>query len=80
MKKIVNFLFCVLFSILAVSPSSVSASLSPFGMNASTDPTQGTAAAADIFQDVTLETFEEGNASDMVAPAWLRSFAKTRAM
>lgn len=70
MKAIVKFLMCALFAILAVTPESVSASLSPFGMNASLAPGQGTALAADIFQDVTLATFE-GVASEFVSPAWL---------
>lgn len=70
MKKFVKFLICVICSIMVTTPQSFSASLSPFGMNASLDPGQGTALAADIFQDVTLETFE-GLASEMVAPAWL---------
>jgi len=65
----------VLFAALATSPEAVSAKLSPFGVNAALDPGKGTAAAADIFQDISdLATFE-GNASEMVAPAWLEILA-----
>jgi hypothetical protein len=70
MKTIVKFLLCVMFAIFMATPESVNASLSPFGMNASLPPGDGTALAADIFQDVTLDTFV-GLASEMVAPAWL---------
>jgi len=69
MKTIAKFLIGILFTVLATSPQAVSAFMSPFGVNL--DPAQGTAASADIFQDMSdLSTFE-GNASDMVAPAWL---------
>jgi len=71
MKTIVKFMLCVLFSIFMATPGSVNASLSPFGMNASLDPAQGTALAADIFQDIqTIEKLEAG-ASEFVSPAWL---------
>ena len=72
MKRIVRFFLCVLFSVLATSPSAVSMGLSPFSVNdTGIPPGDGTAAAADIFQDVSdLATFE-ANASEMVAPAWL---------
>jgi hypothetical protein len=72
MKTIVRFILVVLFSVLATSPKAVNANLSPFGMyDTGIPPGDGTAAAADIFQDVSdLATFE-GNASEMVAPAWL---------
>jgi hypothetical protein len=71
MKTIVKFILCVLFSIFMATPESVNASLSPFGMNASLDPSKGTAAAADIFQDVaSIEEFGL-NASEFVSPAWL---------
>lgn len=72
MKTIVRLFLVVLFSVLATSPQDVSAKLSPFNVNDTGIPAgDGTAAAADIFQDVSdLETFE-GNASEMVAPAWL---------
>jgi len=63
-------MLAVLFSILAVSPESVSANLSPFGVN-SLDPAKGTALAADIFQDISDLSTLETNASEMVAPAWL---------
>lgn len=72
MKTIVKLILCVLFAVLATSPKSVSAGLSPFGLNAEGIALgDGTAAAADIFQDVSdLATFQ-GNAAEMVAPAWL---------
>lgn len=72
MKTILKFILCLLFSVLATSPQAVSNNLSPFSLNAEgIDPGAGTAAAADIFQDMSdLATFE-GNASEMVAPAWL---------
>ena len=72
MKRIVKFILMIVFSVLATSPQAVSNGLSPFGVNDVTgiDPTQGTAPAANIFQDVTLETFE-GVASEFIAPAWL---------
>ena len=71
MKTIVKLLLMVVFSILATSPEAVSNSLSPFGINASLDPAKGTAAAADIFQDINTLATMETNASEMVAPAWL---------
>jgi len=70
MKTFVKFIMLVLFSILATNVESVSKNLSPFGVN-SIDPSKGTAAAADISNDIMdLSTFE-GNASEFVAPAWL---------
>ena len=75
MKKILRFCLIVLFSVLATSPKAVSAGLSPFGVNAEgIDPGLGTAAAADIFTDMSLGTFE-GAAADQVAPAWLEILA-----
>jgi len=71
MKTLVKLLLMVVFSILATTPQAVSNSLSPFGVNASLDPAQGTAAAADIFQDISTLATMEANASEMVAPAWL---------
>lgn len=70
MKTIVKFLFCVLFSILGTTPGAVANGLSPFSLNTSIDPGKGTASSANIFSDMTLETFE-GAASEFVAPAWL---------
>lgn len=71
MKTLVKLLLMVVFSILATTPQAVANSLSPFGVNASLDPSQGTAAAADIFQDISTLGTMETNASEMVAPAWL---------
>ena len=71
MKTLVRLLLMVVFSILATTPQAVSNSLSPFGVNAPLDPAQGTAAAADIFQDISTLGTMEANASEMVAPAWL---------
>jgi len=68
MKTIVRFMLAILFSILATTPQAVSAGLSPFSVNL--DPGKGTAAAGDIFQDMTLEGFA-GDKSEFVAPAWL---------
>jgi len=58
MKTIVRLFLAVLFTALATSPSEVSASLSPFSVNAQgIDPGKGTAAPEDIFQDISdLET------------------------
>lgn len=71
MKTILRFLLCVVFSIFATTPEAVSNGLSPFSINMNgIDPTKGTAAAADIFQDMTLDTFA-GAASEFIAPAWL---------
>lgn len=69
MKTIVRFLMCVVLAIFATTPEAVSNGLSPFSLN-SLDPGKGTAAAADIFQDMTFEDFN-GNASEFIAPAWL---------
>lgn len=70
MKRILRFIISLLFVVFATTPKAVSENLSPFGMN-SLDPGQGTAAPADIFQDISdLETFE-GNAAEFVSPAWL---------
>lgn len=71
MKTLVKILLMVVCSILATTPQAVSNNLSPFGVNASLDPAQGTAAAADIFQDISTLATMEANASEMVAPAWL---------
>ena len=72
MKNIFRYLLAALFSVFGVTAKDVSNSLSPFGVNIDgIDPGAGTAAAADIFQDVNdLENFE-ANASEFVAPAWL---------
>lgn len=71
MKTLMKLFLSVLFAVLAITPQSAGAALSPFGMNESLSPGQGTAAASDIFVDIAdLETFE-GGASEFVAPAWL---------
>lgn len=72
MKNIVRILLTAIFAVFALTPEMVSNGISPFGVNIDgIDPTQGTAAAADVFQDINdLETFE-GNASEFIAPAWL---------
>lgn len=72
MKKLFKILLTAVFALFALTPQMVSNNLSPFGVNAEgIDPGQGTAAAADIFQDINdLATFE-GNASEFIAPAWL---------
>lgn len=71
MKTIVKFLLCVVFSIFATTPDAVSNGLSPFSINATgIDPALGTAAATDIFQNMTAEDFI-GDKSAFVAPAWL---------
>lgn len=71
MKFLVKFMLLVVCSILATTPEAISNGLSPFSLNASLAPGQGTAAAGDIFNDISdLATFE-GNASEMIAPAWL---------
>jgi hypothetical protein len=72
MKKIFKFILLAVFAVLAVTPQMVANNLSPFGVNdTGVPPTDGTAAPADVFQDISsLETFE-GNASEFVAPAWL---------
>jgi hypothetical protein len=50
----------------------LSNSISPLGANVvGLDPTDGTAAAASVFQDINdLDTFES-NAGDFISPAWL---------
>lgn len=71
MKTIVRFLMCVVLAIFATTPEAVSNGLSPFSLNMNgIDPGKGTAASADIFVDMTLDTFE-GAASEFIAPAWL---------
>lgn len=71
MKTIVKFLICVLLSIFATTPEAVSNGLSPFSLNATgIDPSLGTAAAGDIFKDMTFEDFN-GDKSQFIAPAWL---------
>lgn len=69
MKTIVKFFICVVLAIFATTPQAVSNGLSPFSLN-SLDPGKGTAAAADIFQNMTSEDFI-GDKSEFVAPAWL---------
>jgi len=71
MKTIVRFILCVVMAIFATTPEAVSSGLSPFSLNATgIDPGKGTAAAADIFVDMSLDDFE-GSASEFIAPAWL---------
>lgn len=71
MKTIVRFLLCVVMAIFATTPEAVSNGLSPFSLNSNgIDPGKGTAAAADIFVDMSLDDFE-GAASEFIAPAWL---------
>ena len=71
MKTIVKFVLCVVMAIFATTPEAVSNGLSPFSLNMNgIDPGKGTAASADIFVDMTLDTFE-GAASEFIAPAWL---------
>lgn len=71
MKLFVKIMLLVVCSIFATTPQAVSNGLSPFSLNMSLAPGQGTAAAGDIFNDISdLSTFE-GNASEMIAPAWL---------
>lgn len=60
-----------MMAILATTPEAVSNGLSPFSLNSNgIDPAMGTAAAADIFKDMTAEDFFTNN-SEFVAPAWL---------
>lgn len=72
MKKILRVFLGITFFLLAVTPTMVSNNLSPFGVNTNgIAPEKGTAAPADIFQDINdLATFE-GNADEFIAPAWL---------
>lgn len=72
MKKMFKFLLLALFALFAVTPEMVSNSFSPFGVNLGIDPGAGTAAAADIFQDIAdLATMETGSSADFISPAWL---------
>ena len=62
MKTIVKFLLCVVMAIFATTPEAVSNGLSPFSLNSNgIDPTMGTAAATDIFKDMTAEDFFTNN-------------------
>lgn len=71
MKTIVKFIICIVCSIFMFTSEGLSNTLSPFGMNESLAPGQGTALSADIFQDVaSIEAFN-ANASEFVSPAWL---------
>jgi len=71
MKTIVKFFICVVLAIFATTPQAVSNGLSPFSLNANgIDPSLGTAAATDIFKDMSFEDFV-GDKSEFVAPAWL---------
>lgn len=72
MKRFIKFFILAIFAVFAVTPKMVSNELSPFGANIEgIAPTEGTAAAADVFQDINdLEKFET-NASEFIAPAWL---------
>lgn len=71
MKTIVKFLICVVLAIFATTPQAVSNGLSPFSLNSNgIDAGKGTAAASDIFKDMTFEDFV-GDKSEFVAPAWL---------
>jgi hypothetical protein len=71
MKAIVKFLLCVVMAIFATTPQAVSHGLSPFSLNdVGIDPGKGTAAAGDIFRDMTFENFV-GDKSEFVSPAWL---------
>lgn len=61
-----------LFAVLAVTPQMMSANLSPFGVNeVGIPPGDGTAAPADIFQDISGLANMEANADEFIAPAWL---------
>ena len=61
-----------LFAVLAVTPQMVANNLSPFGVNEVGIPAgDGTAAAADVFQDINDLASMEGNANEFIAPAWL---------
>jgi hypothetical protein len=72
MKKLLRILFTAFFALFAITPQGVSNNLSPFGVNIGGIPAgDGTAAAADIFQDVNDVATFEGNASEFIAPAWL---------
>ena len=72
MKKIVNILLVILFSVLATSPSAVSNELAPFSVNTKgIAPGDGTALKADVFQDINDLATMETNAGEFIAPAWL---------
>ena len=72
MKNFVRFFLTALFAVFAVTPKAVSNGLSPFGVNIDgIPPGDGTAAAADIFQDINDLATMEGNADEFIAPAWL---------
>jgi len=72
MKQIFKVLLLAIFAVFAVSPKMVSNNLSPFGVNAvGITPEDGTAAPADIFQDINDLATMDTNAGEFIAPAWL---------
>ena len=72
MKQFVRILLTALFAVFAITPKAVSNGLSPFGVNIDgIGPGEGTAAPADIFQDINDLATMEGNADEFIAPAWL---------
>lgn len=72
MKKIVKFLLMAIFAVFGLTGHMVSNNLSPFGVNIDgIDAGQGTAAAADVFQDISDVATMETNAGEFIAPAWL---------
>lgn len=72
MKSLIKVLLLALFTVFAVTPKMVSNNLSPFGVNIDgSPPGDGTAAAADVFQDINSLDVMETNAGEFIAPAWL---------
>lgn len=72
MRKIFKVLLIAVFALLGVTHQMVSNSISPFGVNIDgIDPGAGTAAPADIFQDVNDLANMETKAGEFIAPAWL---------
>ena len=72
MKTIFKVLLMAIFAVFAVTPTMVSNNLSPFGVNVDGIPAgEGTALAADVFQDITSVAVMESKANEFIAPAWL---------
>lgn len=71
MKTIFKVILTFIFAIFAVTPQSISAGLSPFSMNASLDPTKGTAAESDMITEINTLDGAETDFSEFISPQWL---------